>query len=243
MFDTNDAITSATPVTPPERVPGELRILDRVAREVMPAVWAMGVTCSALRLPADLTRRERELLDAVERGLERIVRVLSAVHDLVLLEREGELPLDPVAADMLAISEDAVAQVREAGIADAVCFTHEGDGAGVWDPERLSQAISLLVECAASAAPVDDPEVRVHWKGGDGEVLLVVERSAGLDEAQVGIDLEWGGVLDGGSEDGVRSVVARAILLGHGGSLARFASPCAVAYVACLPRQHSERLN
>jgi len=140
----------ARPSAPPQvRAPEPLHVIDGVARELMPAVWAMGVTCSALRLPADLTRRERELLDAVDRGLARIVRVLSGVHDLVRLKREGELPLDPGPSHMASICRDAVAQVREAGVAAEVRCTHEGEGGGVWDPERLSQAVSYLIECAA----------------------------------------------------------------------------------------------
>jgi len=109
--------------------------------------------------------------------------------------------------------------------------------------DAIAQAISYLVECAAGAAPVDDPEVRRHWKGGAREVLLVVERSAGSGDRQDGIDLEWGGAVEGNPESGVRGALARAIVLGHGGSLARFASACNVAYVVCQPRRASGGLN
>jgi phosphoserine phosphatase RsbU/P len=240
MFEVKDTTRSSATVTPPKLLPDELRVLDGVTRELRPAVWAMGVTCSAHRLTTDLTRRERELLGTVERGLGRIVHVLSCVHDLVLLERHGELPIDPVPADMSAICDYALDQLREAGIADKVLTTHEGDGEGVWDPERLSQAISFLVECAAEAAPAEAPEVRLHWRGGAREILVVVERSPCPGDTPGGIDLEWGDAPAGPGEGGLRATVARAILLSHGGSLALFASPCAVAYVARLPRDRSE---
>ncbi len=38
--------------------------------------------------------------------------------------------------------EFSARELREAGIADGLRFTQEGDGEGVWDPERLAQAIS-----------------------------------------------------------------------------------------------------
>ncbi len=83
----------------------------------------------------------------------------------------------------------------------------------------------------------------MHWKGGAKDVVLVVERSAGPGDTREGIDLEWGADVDGEDESGVSAAVAMAILLRHGGSLARFASPRSVAYVAAVPRLPSQELN
>lgn len=224
------------------RTPKYVEVLDGLAHDLMPDVWALGVQCSALRLPAELTPRERQLMEAVDRSAQRISRVLAGVHDLVLAETEGGLPLDPLPSDLAAICEDAIEQLREAGVQGEITLRSEGDGEGVWDAERLSQAISYLLECALGAAP-DASGVRLRWTGEPGEIVLVVERSAAPDDAENAMDVEWGATVGAGPEDGVKAAVARRIVVGHGGTLARFASSRSVAYVAALPRRGSRELD
>jgi hypothetical protein len=226
-------IRDATAPRPARRQ--HLEILDGVARELMPAVWGLGVQCSVLRLPKDLTARERRFVDGVEQNVGRIARVLAAVHDLLLAETDGELPLDPRPTDMAAICDDAVEQLREAGIEDEIGRENEGSGEGVWDAERLSEAISYLLECALHARP-EDSGIQLHWRGGPREVVLTIERSARTGEAKSGVDLEFGAAIGAGPEESVKAAVARRVILQHGGTLARFGTSRSVAYVAVVPR-------
>ncbi len=232
MFDVHPR--AGPPAAAPSR---DLDLADGLTRELMPAVWALGVSCSALRLPTDLTRRERALLGAVEQGLGRIVRVLSAGHELVVAEREGAPPLDRGPARLAEICDDAVAQLEEAGIALALRRTHDGVGEGSWDAERLAHAVSHLLECAAAAAPPEAPEVRLHATDSGGDVRLVIERAMEPAGEEAGVDVEWGAELDGAREGGVGAALARSVIVGHGGTLARFAAGGTVAYVAVLPRR------
>jgi signal transduction histidine kinase len=236
--DVTDVTARARPATTPTYV----EVLEGVARDLMPAVWALGVQCSVLRLPADLTARERQFVDAVDRNVQRLARVLASVHDLVLAETEEGLSLDERPSQLASICEDAIAQLREAGLDHEIACEGEGDGEGVWDPERLVQAISYLIECAAEAAP-EEPAVRVSWRGGPREIVLVVERAASGRDAGSGIDLEWGTAVGARPEHGVKAAVARRIVLGHGGTLARLATARAVAYVAVLPRRTPGELD
>jgi hypothetical protein len=229
-------------VTPSPARPRHLEILDGIARELMPAVWGLGLQCSVLRLPADLTARERRFIDGVEQNVGRIARVLAAVHDLLLAETDGELPLDPRASDIAILCDDAVEQLREAGIEDEIGREGEGNGEGVWDAERLSEAISYLLECALHAGP-DDAGVQLRWTGGPREIVLTIERSARSGEAQRGIDLEFGAEIGAGPEESVKAAVARRVIDQHGGTLARFGTSERVAYVALLPRRPPEELD
>jgi hypothetical protein len=222
--------------------PKHLEILDGVARELMPAVWGLGVHCSVLRLPADLTVRERRFIDGVEQNAGRIARVLAAVHDLLLAETDGEIPLDPRPSDIAAICDDAIEQLREAGIEDEIGRDNEGSGEGVWDAERLSEAISYLLECALHAGP-EDTGVQLHSRGGPREIVLTIERSARTGEAKSGIDLEFGAAIGAGPEESVKAAVARRVILQHGGTLARFGTALSVAYVVLLPRRAPEDLD
>ena len=218
------------------RTPRHVEVLDGVANELMPPVWALGMQLSALRLPADLTPRERRFVEDVERHLGRIVRVLAGAHDFVLAETDGELPLVTRRCEMGAICEEAVEQLRELGVDDPIAVDGYGSGAGVWDPHRLAQAISYLVEAALAAAPADTV-IRVRWRGTEGEVLLVVDRDARPEDAAgARIDPDFGAAAGTGPEDGVRTFVARKILDQHGATLARFATDETVTLVAVIPR-------
>lgn len=237
---TDPAVHQPTPPRPAR--PQHVEILDGVARELMPAVWGLGMQCSVLRLPKDLTARERRFVEAVEQNVGRIARVLASVHDLVLADTDGELPLDPRPAEMAAICADAVEQLREAGSDDEIRVDGEGSGGGAWDPERLAEAISYLLECALHAAP-EDGGIRLRWTGGKRDVVLAVERPTRAGEAKAGIDLDFGARIGAGPEESVKVAVARRVVLQHGGTLARFGASRAVAYVVVLPRRSAEELE
>lgn len=222
--------------TPRPRESEPLHLLDGIARDLTPAVWELGAQCSVLRLPPDLTARERGLLDAVELNVRRIARVLASVHDLLLAETGEELPLDPRRSHLSELCGEAVELLREVGIDREIGVEGEGTAEGEWDPERLSAAISLLLECAHDAALDDRGAVQLRWRGGPEDVVLTIERAASPGERS-GIDLELGAKFGLGPERGVKAAVARRVILGHGGTLARFATARAVAYVALLPRR------
>ena len=107
-----------------------------------------------------------------------------------------------------------------------------GNGEGEWDPHRLAQAVSYLVEGALAAAPAE-PKVRVRWRGTEEYVLLAIERDATPEDAGgPRLDDHFGAAVGGGSERGVRTYVARKILGQHRASLVRFATHETVTYVA-----------
>lgn len=236
MFQLQSHHESVSPMTTPRPAGAErLHLLEGIARELMPAVWALGVQCSVLRLPTDLTARERGFVDAVELNVRRIARVLAGVHDLALAETGEQLPLDPRRSHLSELCGDALELLREVGIDHEIVVEGEGGAEGDWDPERLSAAISLLLECALDAGQ-GDAAVQLRWRAGPEDVVLSIERAASPGE-QRGIDLEFGAEFGVGPERGVKAALARRVVLGHGGTLARFATSRAVAYVALLPRR------
>lgn len=235
----HEPISAVTPPRPPHAE--RLHLLDEIARDLTPAVWALGAQCSVLRLPADLTARERGFVDAVEVNVRRIARVLASVHDLVLAESGEQLPLDPRPSHVSEVCGEAIALLREVGIDQEIACEGEGSAEGDWDPERLSGAISLLIECALDAG-LDGAGVQLRWRGGPEDVVLVVERTAVPGE-EPGIDLDFGSELGVGPERAVKAAVARRVILRHGGTLARFATSRAVAYVALLPRRSPDHID
>lgn len=214
-----------------------LRVLDATARELLTPAWALGVRASALRHPAKLSGRERELLEFVGSHSERIARVLAGVRDFLYLERQGELPVDARPCAMEDVCEAAIEELREIGFDGRISYEAEGDGEGEWDPGRLAQAISYLLELAATyVSPADT--IALRWRGDDDEIALRVE--AGRRGIPSGIEPEWGEDLDDRREGGLKAFLARRIALAHGGVLARFTADEAMSFVMVLPRHAPE---
>lgn len=205
------------------------RILHGVAQELAAPVWALGARASALRRPAKLSARERDLLDFMGVQAQRIARVLAGAFDYLYLEGQGELPIDARPCTMEDVCEAAIEELREAGFSGRISYEAEGEGAGEWDPGRLAQAISYLVELAGEVGARGDPVV-LRWRGDDDAVVLRVE--AGPGGVPSGIDPEWGDDVEGG----LKAFLARRIVLGHGGVLARFTASGSLTFAMVLPR-------
>ncbi|HYG66154.1 MAG TPA: sensor histidine kinase [Anaeromyxobacteraceae bacterium] len=112
-------------------------------------------------------------------------------------------------------------------------------GAGAWDPRRISYAVTILLEDALQRTKPDEP-VFLRWREHDGEVVIRVQYPRPLERGDRVVSLFEGGVRPDGADDSVptlRLLVARKILLQHGGELARVRTHAGTTYVATLPRQ------
>lgn len=214
-----------------------IRVLEATARGITAPAWALGVRASALRRPAKLPARERELLEFIDVHAQRIARVLTSAFDFLYLERQGELPVDARPCAMEDVCGAAIEELREIGFEKRISCEGEGDGAGEWDPGRLAQAISYLIELAAEYVSPASP-VALRWRGDDDEIVVRVE--AGRRGVPSRIEPEWGGDLDDRREGGLKAFLAHRIALAHGGVLARFTADDAASFVMVLPRHAPE---
>ena len=213
------------------------RVLEETARELIAPAWALGVRASALRRPRRTSARERELLDFMAVHAQRIARVLSGAFDYLYLDGERGIPVDPRPCSLEDVCEAALDELREAGVPVEVSYEADGDGEGEWDPGRLSQAISYLIEVAATYAASSEP-ITVRWRGDAEEVFIRVQAGRGGIPAL--IEPDWGEHVDDRLEGGVRAFLARRIVLAHGGVLARLVAQDAVSFIVVLPRRAPE---
>jgi signal transduction histidine kinase len=112
-------------------------------------------------------------------------------------------------------------------------------GRGEWDPTRVAYAVAILLEDALERTGAAE-RVRLRWREHDTDAVVRVHYPRPLAEGDQIVSMFEGGVTPDGADDRVgtlRLVVARKIVLQHGGSLGRVRTRAGTTYVATLPRR------
>ncbi|MBN1285477.1 MAG: HAMP domain-containing histidine kinase [Anaerolineae bacterium] len=126
-----------------------------------------------------LTPFQRDALDIIGKQIERLDDLLKDSYDLARV-REGQLELTPARvrlAEVLAGVQTGSARIQKHW--DALRFDIPGDLPDLWaDPDRLAQAITLLVVKVAGSCPSDDA-ITVRAAATPGGVRVSV---GGLDD-------------------------------------------------------------
>jgi len=168
-----------------------------------------------------------EILTEIVDESERMSRL---VDDLLFLARSDAssvpLELQRIPADQLVSRVVGRAEVlaRERGA--SLVARVAGDGPLHADPDRIEQAVLILVDNAAKYGPADGT-VEIDARASDGRLEVdVSDRGSGIPHQQLGRVFERFYRLDGGGRDrttggaGLGLSIAAAIVEGHGGQIA-----------------------
>lgn len=121
----------------------------------------------------------------------------------------------------------------------------ERDGAGEWDPRRITYAVTILLEDALKRTRADE-RVWLRWRAHDDVVVVRIQFARPIDRGDTFVTYFERGVRPDGADDQVgtlRLAAARKILLQHRGELARIRTRAGTAYVATLPRRAADVLT
>jgi signal transduction histidine kinase len=153
---------------------------------------------------------------------------------------ERPSPPERAPAALAALCRAAVEDVR-ARFADCTIEyvpDPDRDGTGVWDARRIQYAATVLLEDAVKRCEGTGP-VSLRWREYEDEVVLRVQYPRPLEQGDRFVTLFEDRIEPDGADDRVgtlRLVVARKILLQHGGQLARVRTHSGTCYVATWPR-------
>jgi signal transduction histidine kinase len=153
---------------------------------------------------------------------------------------DGGFPLERTRTALAELCPAAVEDVRARFADGAIEYAPDPDhdGAGEWDARRVAYAVTILLEDAVQRCEGAGP-VSLRWREYEDEVVLRVQFARPLERGDRFITYFEEGVRPDGSDDSVgtlRLVVARKIVLQHGGRLARVRTRAGTCYVATLPR-------
>jgi hypothetical protein len=162
-------------------------------------------------------------------------------------ETDGEFPLELRPTTLAEVCRGAIDDVLTRFPDRVIDYAPdaEREGSGEWDAGRMTYAVTILLEDALKRAGEKDA-VSLRWREHDGEVVLRVGYPRPLARGDRFVTFFEEGVRPDGADDGVgtlRIVVARKIVLQHGGHLARIRTRAATTYVATLPRSGATALR
>lgn len=135
---------------------------------------AVTLSARALLMRGDLSDPARRAAQRISTSAERMAKMIEELLDVTRIRLGGGLHLAPRPLDLIALCEDTVEEVRAGRPESDVLLEAQGDGAGCWDGERLSQVVSNLVSNAIEHGEPGTP-VQVTLDGqAPSEIVLAV---------------------------------------------------------------------
>jgi signal transduction histidine kinase len=119
-------------------------------------------------------KRARSIL----RASWRMERLLQNVLAFAVARVKGAIPISLADADLSTIAHNYVADL-EASVAERVRIEGTGDSKGRWDPERMAQLVSNLVDNAVEHGDPKAPIV-ISIDGSETDRVLLAIRNGGL---------------------------------------------------------------
>jgi signal transduction histidine kinase len=120
--------------------------------------------------------RQMRGINRIRLSAERATRMIHDLLDFTRAQHGGGIAIQRKAANLHELVHAAVDEAQATRPERSIEVHQSGDGAGEWDPDRLSQVISNLLANALQYSPPGTP-VRVQTRGGEDTVALEVHNT------------------------------------------------------------------
>lgn len=194
----------------------------------------------------DLDAHQRSILRRIGRSGERSVRLVSDLLDFTRARLGTGIPIAPTDVDLSEVALEIAAAAEMSHPGRHVDVTVLGDGRGVWDGERLEQALTNLVENALAYGPSDEP-VTLTVDGRREDVVIQIHNAGDPIPTELlprlFEPLQRGphAVNGSGRSIGLGLFIVSQIVSGHGGSVSVRSSPAGTTAEVRLPRHAQAR--
>jgi signal transduction histidine kinase len=192
-----------------------------LGHDVRTPLGAAMASAESLRRRDHAAARSPDTADRLTRSLQRVASILGNLQDFTRGRLGVPVPVIPAKANMGAIFQQALDEVRTTHPTQAFVTDMSGDLDGEWDALRLSQLASNLISNAvqhgAASAPI---HVRVH-SAGDMVHAEVHNGGPAIPESQARriFDPLVRGSTEHAQGMGLGLYIARQIALAHGGAI------------------------
>jgi signal transduction histidine kinase len=109
----------------------------------------------------------------MQSAAQRASRMIADLLDYTQGHLGGGIRVTRSAGDLHAVARHVVEELATNHPLRTIALAHEGDARGMWDADRIAQALGNLVSNALSYS-LEDTRVAVKVRGGDAAVALSV---------------------------------------------------------------------
>jgi signal transduction histidine kinase len=221
----------------------EKRILAIVGHDIRGPLGTIQFAARRLHDIPDPTGATSKHATMIGRGAERIQRLVEDLLDLARERGRAGFPIHIKVTSLLTVCQGILDQLETTAHERPIAFECETDGQGIWDEQRVLQAISNLVSNAVRhGSPGSSVSVRIT---GDSEQVTVDVRNYGSIATEM-LPHIFEPFCSGHSRAGrgeglgLGLYIARSIARAHNGSLEVQSSDDATTFRLVLPRQPSK---
>jgi PAS domain S-box-containing protein len=202
----------------------QAHFLGIVGHDLRTPLTAVSASVGMVLRDEALPEKHRRALQRVAGASSRMSRLISDLLDYSRARLGEGIPIALRPAHLDAICQEVLEELATVYPGRRIAYRHEGDGLGVWDPDRVQQVLLNLLTNALRHGP-DDGEVALSWRGSAEEKVIAVHNVGPPIDAQLQRHIfhpfkrgdasgnAWGGV-------GLGLYIVEQIVAAHGGSVA-----------------------
>jgi signal transduction histidine kinase len=149
------------------------RLIGIVSHDLRNPISAIQIGASLLLQRDVLDARATKTLVRMQSAAQRAGRMIADLLDYTQAHLGGGIRVDRKPGDLHAVARQVVEEIAGNHSDRTIELTHEGDADGLWDPDRLAQALGNILSNAVSYSPAESP-VTVKVRGDGAAVALSV---------------------------------------------------------------------
>jgi PAS domain S-box-containing protein len=161
-----------------ERADFEQYLAGIVGHDLRNPINAITLSAAMMLRRPELEGRLREAMKRILNSAERAHRLIDTTLDFTQARLGGGLRVERKPLDLHALTRQVVEEVQLSFPRRRLDVSHEGDGTGEWDPDRMAQVLTNLLTNALKYSP-ENTLVTVRTRGQQEVLTLEVHNLGG----------------------------------------------------------------